>query len=809
LEDHFWADLRAKLEARGYEVVPVAWDWRLTPDQAQEEFLARAIEREAIKSGQPVDVVAHSMGGLVSLAFLSSQASNSRLSGYLDRLVMIGTPVAGSVSAYGLMEVADPLGLSDSLSRSVGKGPVYLGSDHVYSAIAGYLWNVQTGGRESLYECTSRSDTTCNFEIYTRGVTQEQRRTALTAQAPGGWFLYPNRQHLPFAATLPAPSSHLPSTATAFFQKSDSPNSFNSAALNAECRYDPTAATTITANHKTNVNLLLSQDVTTISTVGTKKSNLSGRALSINETTVKDWSEIQRYDDGGDGTVPVRGQLDALATFLGTTKASLLNDSNSNRNNPCATIGGFGEHGDLPTVVNVHSWVLRRLPYPGVAVANAPREEVAKVASPPVPQLMIATEGVVDFVVRDPALVAVGRTRLSAAPFEAASGQTSAVTRTDGNRVQISIDNPTVGSTSVQLTGTSQEKITVQGFSALYADTVGQVSTASIRAMIRPGIPVNAWVAVQSTATSLPIGIDGPAAPTNIRTTPGATATAISWLAPSNSAVPVVGYRIYASPTQDDGWTLVGTTAANAFSYRAPYPAASNVQREISFVVVAVDAQDRLSRVPEFTSNRVIDHIEGNFVSVRGTPGATVTSAAITLPNNVPVTVSVSGGQMSVNGGAWGTTPLAINPGDTVALRGVTPATRGAQQDVVLTTGTSSTVFSVLGTPLPFCVRPTRPVADAGTFVRYLKLVTGLPLLQGLYPAAEVTTTNASTLEAHYRDNITAYDFNGDNATNVLIDGLLYARYALGFRGAELVAGIAVGTTRTTAQIETALAACQ
>ncbi len=58
-------------------------------------------------------------------------------------------------------------------------------------------------------------------------------------------------------------------------------------------------------------------------------------------------------------------------------------------------------------------------------------------------------------------------------------------------------------------------------------------------------------------------------------------------------------------------------------------------------------------------------------------------------------------------------------------------------------------------------------------------------------------------------DNLTAYDFNGDGFMSADVDGLLYARYALGFRGAGLVAGIAAGTARTTAQIETALAACE
>ena len=109
----------------------------------------------------------------------------------------------------------------------------------------------------------------------------------------------------------------------------------------------------------------------------------------------------------------------------------------------------------------------------------------------------------------------------------------------------------------------------------------------------------------------------------------------------------------------------------------------------------------------------------------------------------------------------------------------------------------------------PVCRRPTRPVAEAGAFIRFLRGFTGAPLMQGIFPAAEISPTATAALESHYRENLFAYDFNNDGQLDQLIDGVLFARYALGFRGAELVQGLAVGSTRTTAQIENALAGCQ
>lgn len=106
------------------------------------------------------------------------------------------------------------------------------------------------------------------------------------------------------------------------------------------------------------------------------------------------------------------------------------------------------------------------------------------------------------------------------------------------------------------------------------------------------------------------------------------------------------------------------------------------------------------------------------------------------------------------------------------------------------------------------CHTATRVIPDSGAFIRYLQGITGSALMAGLYPPAEVSDAAAATKIADFTANSDAYDFNGDGSLDALVDGELYARYALGIRGSALVAGLTVGAARTTAQIESALAAC-
>ena len=109
----------------------------------------------------------------------------------------------------------------------------------------------------------------------------------------------------------------------------------------------------------------------------------------------------------------------------------------------------------------------------------------------------------------------------------------------------------------------------------------------------------------------------------------------------------------------------------------------------------------------------------------------------------------------------------------------------------------------------PVCRRPVRVIPDTGAFIRYLQGITGIALMAGLYPDAEVTPVNAAAKIADFNENAGAYDFDGDSKLDALVDGLLYMRYALGNLGSALVANLNVGSIRTISQIETALAACK
>jgi pimeloyl-ACP methyl ester carboxylesterase len=795
-----WGDLETRFTALGYKVVRAPWDWRLAPSTAAMEYLQDVVTRESTASGQPVDILAHSMGGLVTLNLLKDSQFRRRI----DRVVLLGTPLAGSVNAYGLMEVADPMGLENVTKVTNG----------FYSSVAAKLY-------ETCFMAGKGSLTKKGGTVETYNQRQATRRQAFSVCAPAGLFLYPDKTYLPFTKgsdTGGVPVAHVPPPAVSrgLFDSADAPNNLTGLSTFAECVPDTVARSgtlTIPASAKARVTLILSNEMGGLDPDGkpiATRDTVQQSGKSVNyfygASNAPLWSSIKTEFSAGDGTVPLRGQIERLAAFLGTTA------DNIGKN--CAHVGKFQDHANLTRNAAAIEWAVVSLPLAVAKLAitgDDTRGGVKAAAAAVAPLLSVRVEGASAATLRNGSLPDVGvlpdGTRRDTATNVSGSVANSTVTASE---IVVSVDNPALGgSVAMMYRSDTNNNTALVKTVTTYSDSAAVVLNKRKTLLVRAGVPaqMNVWL---DTNTSLfSADVVAPAPVPTLTTRPLATSTRILWTAPTTTPVSVAGYRVYAARSQDDAWTLIGSVPAGTLMYDAPYPAASSTQAEWNFIVVSADSQDRYSEVLELGSNAVRSDIEANFGSARGTPGATVTSATVTLPNNVPVLVSVAGGQMSVNGGTWGVAPLVINPGDTVALRGVTPATRGAQQDVVLATGTSSTAFSVLGTPLPFCIRPTRPVAETGAFVRYLKNISGLPLLQGLYPTAEVTTTNSSAVETHYRDNITAYDFNGDNATNVLIDGLLYARYALGFRGAELVAGIAVGTTRTTAQIETALAACQ
>lgn len=107
------------------------------------------------------------------------------------------------------------------------------------------------------------------------------------------------------------------------------------------------------------------------------------------------------------------------------------------------------------------------------------------------------------------------------------------------------------------------------------------------------------------------------------------------------------------------------------------------------------------------------------------------------------------------------------------------------------------------------CRRPTSAQVEGTRLLRYLAGLRGDSLVAGTLvtsqPAALVAADELALLESTRG----AYDFDGDGQITPERDGVLYLRYAMGFRNSALLAGLSLGANRTPAQIQAALEACR
>ena len=101
-----WEEIQKKLFSVGFTLYAAPWDWRMPvirPDEngkvAWKEYLLPVIARVKAETGaQKVDIVAHSMGGLLVRAYIQSP----EYAGDIDRFAMVGTPNEGSAKSYYL-----------------------------------------------------------------------------------------------------------------------------------------------------------------------------------------------------------------------------------------------------------------------------------------------------------------------------------------------------------------------------------------------------------------------------------------------------------------------------------------------------------------------------------------------------------------------------------------------------------------------------------------------------------------------------------------------------------------------------------
>ncbi|RWX51339.1 Lecithin:cholesterol acyltransferase [Candidatus Electrothrix marina] len=100
--------MQTRIEAAGHTVIPCPWDWRSENKESMEksvrEFLIPAIDTALQYSTDgKVDIVAHSMGGLLARSYIQS----SLYRGDVRKLATVATPHLGSANPYYLWQGGD------------------------------------------------------------------------------------------------------------------------------------------------------------------------------------------------------------------------------------------------------------------------------------------------------------------------------------------------------------------------------------------------------------------------------------------------------------------------------------------------------------------------------------------------------------------------------------------------------------------------------------------------------------------------------------------------------------------------------
>jgi pimeloyl-ACP methyl ester carboxylesterase len=104
---HTYTDLIETFRANGYQedydLFPFPYDWRRSNEETAVALRLRIMEAKNICRCDKVDVIAHSMGGLVVRQYIQSDD----YAGDIDQLVFLGTPHLGAPKAYLIWEAGE------------------------------------------------------------------------------------------------------------------------------------------------------------------------------------------------------------------------------------------------------------------------------------------------------------------------------------------------------------------------------------------------------------------------------------------------------------------------------------------------------------------------------------------------------------------------------------------------------------------------------------------------------------------------------------------------------------------------------
>jgi hypothetical protein len=200
---------------------------------------------------------------------------------------------------------------------------------------------------------------------------------------------------------------------------------------------------------------------------------------------------------------------------------------------------------------------------------------------------------------------------------------------------------------------------------------------------------------------------------------------------------------------------------------------------------------------------------------------AQATAVRFTVPSWVTMSEAMpTTGTVDLTALSWFVGELA--PGQRHQLRlkvsptaGASPPTTGSIEATALSATTDTNLANNIASAtirldaLQRCTASAALTVEPLLLIRYLQGLRGLELISGLYPIALASEPLAEVLTQNLTNNLAAYDFDGSGSVTALVDGVIYARYALGIRGDALVAGLTLPANLDLAAVVSRLEACQ
>jgi len=508
-----------------YQTYDCPYDWRLHFEEKYdgklpfEQYLLPLIKKakdpddDGVDEWPRVDIVAHSMGGLLVRSYIQSEHYNNDI----GKFAMVGTPNHGSLNVYDIWEGGDPKLFEDALKLVCGGAPYF------YTHTVDKMYDGKFDLKLFDYD---RYNFICEYATWKKGMNQNNVLSLAWSDCKSA------RQLLPTFACLNDNGDE---------KKISTPRNEN---LWLE-----------DLNYTASINYwrMMSKNKDKPGAVQTRIFGSSGQA-TVWKIDV-DMANKGRYADGK----PTKYYTDVAGdgTVLWDTSAKLGEDVD-------AATPSSGEHAGLikENAGAITGFLNEGRTFSSALARSAQRSMAVETSA----ELGITVAGMTGVFVTVPG---GQRSGFDDSVFGVYEEITGATMERDGDRTGMRLPNPATGTYTITFTGSEAGVVSL---TLSYRDN--EASGQAEARLFYNGSPVSFQFTLNPAASPILQILSTPAAPAGLAaneyTIGGSSLTLLSWEAVTSPGL--TSYRIYSRTMDNPFYTLLATTAPAETSYQTDHP---------------------------------------------------------------------------------------------------------------------------------------------------------------------------------------------------------------------------------------------